>query len=301
MQDEKIASNRKRAVTHTKVAAWVIAGMMMIAGGIIVLVLTRDSQPPEAVAQGQRPISNQNTTTPQADTAAPETPPPPQQEAAADNRSSNEATHPEQADKPRVEQTPEANLAAERRATRGLLAVLTTNQWPEPEFGVELRAPEPPLVCAQMSGADRIMRAHGWRLGSFTSLDELDLSGEYSLDYSRSVGGARLAASLIGDDSRVIMIAMNGLVGAISNAAEHSEAKRKAWELCITSARALLPTIEPTIAEARAAAEDVPFWTGGEAVTSSGWRVLAKDYEYEYSGRPATEGGWLLMLHISRD
>lgn len=121
------------------------------------------------------------------------------------------------------------------------------------------------------------------------------------MEYSRSLGGARLAAILIGDDSRVIMIAMNGLVGSISNATEHAEAKRKAWELCITTAKAMLPGVESTVAEARAAAEDEAYWMGGEAVTSSGWRVLAKDYEYDYRGRPSTEGEWLLMLHLSRD
>lgn len=306
-----------RKKRQTTITAGVIGAMVLIAGGIITTVLIVDARKSRAGAA--QAATDQSTAGSQTDAAPLETPPPPQQAATADDRSSDEeVVNTESAenlqsdivemlrvwqvpDNPSAEQSAETEAQALRSATRGLIAVLTYTEWPDPEFGIELRAPDPPLVCTQISGADRILRTRGWRLGNFYRLDEWDLPGEYTLEYSRSVGGTRLAARLIGDDSRVVMIAMNGLVGQISSPAEHSEAKRKAWEFCITTAKALLPNIEPTVAESRAVAEDKGMRTEGEAVSSSGWRVITKDYEDEYMLRPRSEGDWLLMLHISRD
>lgn len=99
MRTERHAPHSRRALAHTKVAAWAIAGMVMIAGGIIVVVLTRDSRPPEAVAQGERPITDQTTVTSQADVAPLKTPPSPQQD-----------------DNPQTEQVPENAEAVDAQA-----------------------------------------------------------------------------------------------------------------------------------------------------------------------------------------
>ncbi len=253
-------------MSQGKIALWVMGAMLVIAGGIIGAVLVVDTQMTGAGA-GQEP-PGKNTKASHADTGPLEAPSPPQQSVTTDSRSSDEeATDAEPADEPRAQP----------------------------------KAPDWSQVCAEVARAGKSLRAADWRFDRQFRLDEHWLPLEYSLEYSRSVGGARLLAQLTGDDSRLIGFGLNGYVGSISSAAEHSQAKRKAWALFVTTAKALIPDVGSAIAESRAAAEDQGMWNKGQSWTLSGWRVITRDYEDQYMLRPRSEGDWLLTLHISRN